>query len=90
MANVLQNLERVIKYFLLNSENTNSAERSATRGLYELTVQPGLAYATGALPGGPVVGYGLGASYMYMTSPAFKAQWQDWMAGEKEFKRTGD
>lgn len=83
----LQALERITKYFLVNSENTNSAERNASRGLYELTVQPGLAYATGALPGGSFVGYGLGASYMYLTSPAFKAQWQDWLAGEKQNKQ---
>lgn len=80
-------VERIIKYFSVNSDKTNSAERNAARGLYELTFQPGLAYATGALPGGPVVGYGLGASYMYMTSPAFKSQWQDWIAGEKENKQ---
>jgi hypothetical protein len=87
-----QAVERLIKYFAVNSENTNSAERNAARGLFELTVQPGLAYATGALPAGPLVGYGLGASYMYMTSPAFKSQWQDWMAGEKESKqkKTGE
>lgn len=83
----LQALERITKYFLVNSENTNSAERNAARGLYELTVQPGLAYATGALPGGSFVGYGLGASYMYLTSPAFKSQWQDWLAGEKQNKQ---
>lgn len=83
----LQALERIAKYFVVNSANTNSAERNAARGLYELTVQPGLAYVTGALPGGPAVGYGLGASYMYMTSPAFKSQWQTWLAGEKESKQ---
>lgn len=82
-----QAVERIVKYFAVNSANTNSAERNAARGLYELTVQPGLAYVTGALPGGPAVGYGLGASYMYMTSPAFKSQWQTWLAGEKESKQ---
>ena len=83
----LQALERIAKYFVVNSENTNSAERNAARGLYELSVQPGLAYATGYLPGGPLVGYGLGASYMYFSSPAFKSQWQDWLAGEKQGKQ---
>jgi hypothetical protein len=82
----LQSIERIVKYIVANSENTNSAERAAARGLYELSLQPGLAYLTGALPGGPVVGYGLGASYAYMSSPAFKSQWQDWMAGEKDSK----
>lgn len=83
----LQGLERIAKYFVVNSGNTNSAERNAARGLYELSVQPGLAYATGYLPGGPLVGYGLGASYMYFSSPAFKSQWQDWLAGEKQGKQ---
>jgi hypothetical protein len=82
-----QALERIVKYFVANSENTNSAERATARGLYELSVQPGLAYATGYLPGGPLVGYGLGASYMYFSSPAFKSQWQDWLAGEKDGKQ---
>lgn len=83
----LQGLERIAKYFVANSENTNSAERAAARGLYELSVQPAIAYAAGYLPGGPLVGYGLGASYMYFSSPAFKSQWQDWLAGEKEGKQ---
>jgi hypothetical protein len=83
----LQGMERLVKYFVVNSDTTNSAERAAARGLYELAVQPGFAYATGYLPGGPMVGYGLGASYMYFSSPAFKSQWQDWLAGEKEGKQ---
>jgi hypothetical protein len=86
----LQAVERIAKYFAMNSENTNAAERGLARGLFELTVQPGFAYATGALPGGPVIGYGLGASYMYLTSPAFKTQWQDYLAGEKETSRKKD
>jgi len=89
---IFQAIERIAKLFVLNSEKTNSAERGAVRGVYELIAQPGLAYATGYLPGGPVVGAGLGASYMYMSSPAFKAQLQDWLAGEKESKqkKTGE
>lgn len=83
----LQAMERILKYFVVNSENTNSAERNAARGLYELGIQPTLAYAAGYLPGGPIVGYGMGASYMYMSSPAFKSQWQDWLAGEKQDKQ---
>lgn len=88
----LQAMERILKYFVVNSENTNSAERNAARGLYELGIQPSLAYAAGYLPGGPIVGYGMGASYMYMSSPAFKSQWQDWLAGEKQDKqkKTGE
>lgn len=82
-----QAIERIAKFFVLNSDSTNNAERGAVRGMYELIAQPGLAYATGYLPGGPMVGAGLGASYMYMSSPAFKAQLQDWFAGEKEGKQ---
>lgn len=83
----LQALERIVKYFMVNSENTNAAERNAARGLYELGIQPALAYTAGYLPGGPVTGYAMGASYMYLSSPAFKSQWQDWLAGEKQGKQ---
>jgi hypothetical protein len=83
----LQAIERIAKYFVVNSENTNAAERNAARGLYELSVQPALAYTAGYLPGGPVTGYAMGASYMYLSSPAFKSQWQDWLAGEKQGKQ---
>jgi len=83
----LQAIERIAKYFVVNSENTNAAERNAARGLYELGVQPALAYTAGYLPGGPVTGYAMGASYMYLSSPAFKSQWQDWLAGEKQGKQ---
>jgi hypothetical protein len=84
---ITQSMERIAKYFAMNSEKTNSAERGAVRGVYDLVAQPALAYATGYLPGGPVVGYGLGAAYMYMSSPAFKTQLQDWIAGEKQGKQ---
>ena len=84
----LQSLERIAKYFFVNSENTNSAERAAAKGLYELAVQPPLAVAIGALPGGPALGYGLGASYAYLSSPTFKAQWQDFWAGEADTKKS--
>lgn len=84
----LQAIERIAKYFFVNSENTNSAERGVARGMYELAVQPPLAIAIGALPGGPLTGYGLGASYAYLSSPTFKAQWQDWLAGEADGKKS--
>jgi len=77
-------LERVVKYFTSNSPNTNSAERSAARGLYELTLQPGAAYAVSALPGGPLLGYGMGLSYAYLSSPRAKEKVQDVVAGEKQ------
>lgn len=89
-AYVLQALERFVKFFAMNSDQTVNAERGAARAAFELTLQPAMGYATGALPAGPLVGYGLGASYMYMTSPAFKSQWQDWIAGEKEGKKKKD
>jgi hypothetical protein len=83
----LQAMVRIAKYFVVNSENTNAAERNAARGLYELSIQPLFAYGAGYLPGGPIVGYGMGASYMYLSSPASKSQWQDWLAGEKQGKQ---
>lgn len=79
----LQAMQRIASYFVLNSENTNSAERNAVRGGYELAVQPSIAFLTGYVPGGPLVGYGLGASYAYMSSPRLKSDLQDMLAGEK-------
>jgi len=84
----LQALQRLATYFVMNSDTTNSAERAAAKGLFELMVQPTLAYATGYLPAGPVMGYGLGASYGYFSSPAFKSQWMDWWAGEADTKKS--
>jgi len=83
----MQALQRIATYFVANSDNTNSAERATARGLFELVVQPALAYGAGYLPGGPIWGYGLGSSYAYFSSPAFKSQWQDWMAGEADTKK---
>jgi hypothetical protein len=84
----MQAMQRIATYFVANSENTNSAERAAARGLFELVVQPTLAYGAGYLPGGPIWGYGLGSSYAYFSSPAFKSQWQDWLAGEADTKKS--
>lgn len=83
----LQALQRIATYFVMNSDTTNSAERAAAKGMYELAVQPTLAYATGYLPAGPIMGYGLGAGYGYLSSPAFKSQWMDWWAGESDTKK---
>jgi hypothetical protein len=82
-----QALQRIATYFVLNSENTNSAERGAARGLYELGIQPAMAFGVGYLPGGPLLGYGMGAAYAYMSSPAFKSDFQDLLAGEKDSKK---
>ena len=82
-----QAMQRIAQYFVTNSENTNAAERAGARGMYELAVQPSLAFLVGALPGGPLVGYGLGASYAYFSSPAFKSDWQDFWAGEANSKK---
>lgn len=86
-AYTLQAAEKIARYFVSNSPNTNSAERAAVRGAYELTLQPLLAVGAGYLPGGPVVGYGLGASYAYLSSPAFKSQLQDILAGKSNTKK---
>jgi hypothetical protein len=84
----LQALQRIATYFVMNSDTTNASERAAAKGMYELAVQPGLAYATGYLPAGPIMGYGLGAGYGYLSSPAFKSQWMDWWAGEADTKKS--
>ena len=81
-AYTLQAVEKIARYFVSNSDKTNSAERAAVRGIYELTLQPALAVASGYLPGGTLTGYGLGAAYSYLSSPAFKSQMQDVLAGE--------
>lgn len=79
-----QAMQRIAAYFVLNSDKTNSAERAAVQGVYELMFQPTMAFMTGYLPGGPLVGYGLGASYAYMSSPAVKDQIKDLIAGPKD------
>lgn len=80
----LQNLERIARYFVVNSENTNNAERNLVRGLYELLGQTTAAAAVGYLPGGPMLGYGMGLSYAYISSPRAKDTVQDTVAGEKQ------
>lgn len=80
----LQNLERIARYFVVNSENTNNAERNLVRGLYELLGQTTAAAAVGYLPGGPMLGHGMGLSYAYISSPRAKDTVQDTVAGEKQ------
>lgn len=83
----LQALQRVIQVFLTNSPNTNNAERSAARGVYELSLQPLMAFGVGYLPGGPLVGYGLGAGYAYLSSPAAKSAFQNLTVGPADSKK---
>jgi hypothetical protein len=80
----LQALERLVRFFFVNSPNTNSAERSAVRGAYDLMALPLSAAAVGYLPGGPMLGYGMGLSYAYLSSPRAKEKVQDIVAGEKQ------
>jgi hypothetical protein len=75
--------ERILKYWAVNSENTNSAERSAARGWYELLALPAMAMVTGSVPG-RMMGYGAGLSYAYLSSPRAKEKVQDVVAGEKQ------
>jgi hypothetical protein len=84
----LQAAQRIVSYFTTNSPNTNSAERSAVRGLYELLAQPAAAAAVGYVPGGPLLGYGMGLSYAYLSSPRAKENVQDIVAGEKDTKKS--
>jgi hypothetical protein len=87
-AYILQSIERVSKYFLVNSDNTNSAERNAVRGIYEGILMPSAAIAIGALPAGPLLGYGLGAAYAYISSPRAKGIVQDVTVGEPNTKKS--
>jgi hypothetical protein len=87
-----QAMQRIATFFVLNSENTNSAERAAAQGAYEALVMPAMAFGVGYLPGGPMIGYGLGASYAYMSSPKVKEQVKTIVAGPKDDSkaRTGE
>lgn len=85
-AYVFSNFDRLIKYFNQNSENTNSGERQAVKALYELSMLP-LVYGVAGLGAGPLVGYGLGASMAYITSPAQKDFFMDVVAGKAEGKQ---
>jgi len=76
-----QAAERIAKSFAVNSENTNAAERSRARGLYELLVLPVFAAGVGYVPG-RMLGYGAGLGYAYLSSPRAKEKVQDAAAGE--------
>jgi hypothetical protein len=79
----LKAAQRSLNYLINNSQNTNSAERNTVRGLYEMFLQPAAAAAVGYLTVGPLLGYGLGLSYAYLSSPRAKENVQDIVAGEK-------
>jgi len=87
---ILSNLERIGKLFLMNSENTDKAERAAVRALYELGAQPAMAYYLGAM-GGPY-GWVGGLTYMFASSPSAKKAWVDAWFDEpaKEKAKTGE
>lgn len=82
-----QSLEKIVKYFNKNSEKTNTGEFNAIKGMYELMAQPMLAYATGALPGGAVLGAGYGVANAYLSSPAFKNDFAEFFVGKKDDRK---
>jgi hypothetical protein len=84
----LQAIERVAKFFLTNSKNTNAAERNAVRGLYEAILMPTAAVGVGYLPAGPMLGLGLGAAYAYLSSPRAKGVVQDAVVGPADTKKS--
>jgi hypothetical protein len=86
---VLSNLERISKLFLMNSENTTSAERAAVKASYELAAQPALAYTLGSMAG--PYGWIGGLIYMFASSPSAKKAWTDaWFEEPAEKKaKTG-
>ena len=77
--------DRIIKFFKQNSDKNNKGERQAVKALYELAL-PVMSYAAAGLPAGPLIGYGLGASMAYLSSPVQKDFVQDVVAGPEESK----
>lgn len=79
------NLQRILSGFMLpNSDKNNKVETTQLKAAYELTIQPALGYAAGALPGGPLLGAGYGVGYGYLSSPAFKSQFAEIFVGPKD------
>jgi len=76
------NIQKIAEGFLNpNSDSNNRVETRQLKALYELSFQPVLAYMVGYLPGGRLTGAGMGASYAYLSSPAFKSQFAEWFVG---------
>lgn len=80
-------IEKITKFFVKNSDKTNSAEFNGIKGMYELLAQPMLAYATGTLPGGAIVGAGYGMANAYLSSPAFKNDFAEFWVGKKDDRK---
>ena len=85
------NLQRILSGFMLpNSDKNNKVETTQLKAAYELTLQPALGYATGALPGGPLLGAAYGVGYGYLSSPAFKSQFAEFFVGPKDTDKKKD
>ena len=80
-------LQKLVELMVRNSPNTNSGERAAAKGAYELAIQPLMALSVGFPMVGPLIGYGLGASYAYLSSPTAKQRFQDLVVGPADSKK---
>jgi len=79
-------LQAILEGFQRNSDANNRTETRQIKAAYEITAQPAMALLTGLLPAGRATGYGLGALYGYLSSPAFKSQFAEWFVGPQDPK----
>jgi hypothetical protein len=83
-----QGIERILKGFVNNSENTNTGERNLARGLYEVGFIPFLAYQLSArAPLGPISTPAVAAFYGWMSSPGMKNDVSTFFAGPSEHQK---
>ena len=68
----VQAFKKISRYFMENSENTQSAEYQGLIGLYDLMMAYGVSIIGGHPGFGKIVGTGLGLSSATLTSPQFK------------------
>lgn len=87
---VVQGGEDILGALMMNSENTNTAEYNALKGLYALTIAPASGYMMATLPGGPLLGHAYGAAAAYLTSTGAKDDFAETIIGPKGSKTTGN
>lgn len=89
-AYIGQSLDKIVKYFVKNSANTNTGEYNAIRGMYELLAVPTIAYGAAALPGGAVLGASYGVFNAMASSPTAKNKVAEALVGKKDGKKKGE
>ena len=85
IGDVITNFAAFVRFFAMNSENTNTAERNAAKALYNLAVKPLLVGASSLVPS-PVAGV---AGIQAMGHPATREAFVSALAGEKGEKTGG-